>query len=189
MVKHKFVVDSRKDDKPGSTEKVDVDKVQTSMSEHTILSLNKDESNQDRMLVDKKLKPSVYGVTSTESEEDSKAIDKRLALSTAYLPSGQTDEFMKNKELDVPEKDQPLSFSRETRKFKNLSEFRKPRAKRRRILSSNVHSSCCSAKEATTKFPFSPVYKRTRSFQKKTLPISDLTVWQKSSMEGIGVGE
>ena len=66
----------------------------------------------------------------------------------------------------------------------NPNELSQPRTKRRRVLSSAVHGSCRTAKEMETKFPFTPVYKRTRSFHKKTLPTSSLTIQQKSSMLG-----
>ena len=187
MIKHQFVVDSGKEVEQGSAEKLDVDKVQASKSEHTILSLSDDESKEDRKLVDKKLQPSIYGVISSKPKEDVNAIDERLAPSKGHLPLGQSNEYMKNEDLDDAKKNQPLSFSREARKLKNLSEWRNPRGKRRRVLSSDVHNSC-TAKEAVTKFPFSPVYKRTRSFH-KTLPISNLTVQQKFSMKGNGVGK
>lgn len=132
-------------------------------------------------------------VVSKEPKEDSKPIDERLNPVIINSPVKQTkfkDKAMKSKNVDDIKRDQPLtSLSKDKmHKIKSTNELSQPRIKRRRVLSSAVHNNSCTTKELDTKFPFSPVYKRTRSFYKKTLPISNLTIQQKTSMQSSETG-
>ena len=120
-----------------------------------------------------------------ELKEDS---DKRLkpSIINSLLKQNQFNDKVKGEDMDEIKKKQSLSKNkigeiRNSNEMKNPNELSQPRTKRRRVLSSAVHNSCRTTKETD---PFSPVYKRTRSFHRKTLPISSLTIQQKSSTLG-----
>ena len=131
--------------------------------------------------MDRKEQPSLASgvVIANDAKENSKPSPKRLKSGIVYSPIKFKDKVLKNGDVS----DQPLScLSNKVNEIKNPHELSQPRTKRRRVLSSDADDSCLVAKESDIKFPFSPVYKRTRSFHKKNLPISGLTVQQKYSV-------
>ena len=125
-------------------------------------------------------------VISKKLKEDNKPTDKVLKPIIIKSPVKQRkfkNKIMKN---ERSKEDQSLSLSRNKLcEIKNPNELSQPRIKRRRVLSSAVHNSHsdCATKELDINFPFSPIYKRTRSFHKKTLPISNLAIQQKITMQ------
>jgi len=124
-------------------------------------------------------------VVSAERKEDSISIDKESKLTVHSSPLKQTkfeSEVMKTRDIGEIKKNQPLRYLSTNKVYetKSLHELSQPRIKRRRVLSKDIYH---TAKESD-KFPFSPIYKRTRSFHKKTLPVSSLTVHHKDSQQG-----
>ena len=145
----------------------DDDEVQVDGSEDTTLALDNN-------------------VVLSKPKEDSKVVDKRLKPSVVSSPLKQPEvKVIEDEDVDDIKKSQLLSCVSE---IKAPNELSQPRIKRRRLLSSAVHNRHHTAKEPGVKFPFSPVYKRTRSFHKKTLPTSSLTIQQKSSVQSSGKG-
>ena len=125
-------------------------------------------------------------VVSKKLKEDNKPTDKVLNPTIIKSPVKQKkfrNKIMKN---ERSKEDQSLSLSRNKLcEIKNPNELSQPRIKRRRVLSSTVNNnrSDCATKELDINFPFSPIYKRTRSFHKKTLPISNLAIQQKTTVQ------
>lgn len=122
-----------------------------------------------------------------ELKEDSERL-KPMMINSPLKQSNCNNKVTKGEDRD--EKKQSYTCLNKSKKSEitNPNELSQPRTKRRRVLSSAVHNGCHTAKETDTKFPFSPIYKRTRSFHKKTLPNNGLTIQQKSSMPGIEKG-
>ena len=114
-----------------------------------------------------------------ELKEDSERL-KPMVINSPLRQSNFNNKVMKDEDRDGKKKS--FTCLNKSKKITNPNELSQPRTKRRRVLSSAVHDGCRTAKETDTKSPFSPVYKRTRSFHKKTLPISGLTIQQKSSV-------
>ena len=124
-------------------------------------------------------------IISTEVKEDSKSIDSRSKSATINSPLKQIkNAIVEGENMDEVKKNQPLSCLNNNKiicETKNQHELSQPRIKRRRTLHSGVHNKGI-AKESDIMFPFSPVYKRTRSFHKNT-SVSNLTVYQKNSVK------
>lgn len=162
-----FVIDSGQSVKQESTTctKVDDDGIQTlqvDRKEHISLSPNR--------VILQKLK------------EDNKPTDKVLNPTTINSSVKQRKLQKKVIKSERSKEDHPLR--NRLCEIKTTDELSQPKIKRRRVLSSAVHSSHdnCTTKEFDFKFPFSPIYKRTRSFHKKTLPFSNLAIQQNSLM-------
>ena len=122
-------------------------------------------------------------VISLKLKEDYKSTEKVLNPTTINSPVKQRK--FKNKVMKIERSKEDHPLRNRLCEIKTPNELSQPKIKRRRVLSSAVHSSHnnCATKELDFKSPFSPVYKRTRSFHKKTLPISNLAIQQKSSMQ------
>lgn len=116
-------------------------------------------------------------VVSNEANENILPTDNRLKSTIINSPLKQT-KFMDDVMKDGSNSDQSLTCL--TNKIKNPPDLNQPRRKRRRVLSSDIYK---TLKEPDAKFPFSPIYKRTRSFHKKLLPTSSLAIRQKSSVQ------
>lgn len=159
--------DSQPSVKQENIKKVDDGVQQVHRTEHTVL------------------KPNIAVLK--ETKEDRTPIDRRLNPAIINSPVKQTklkDKVRKSKGMDEAERDQLLSsLNKKTHEIRNPNELSQPRIKRRRVLSNAVHNSC-TAQQLDANFPFSPIYKRTRSFHKKALPISNLTIQQKCSRQG-----
>lgn len=124
-------------------------------------------------------------IVSSNKLKDSKLTDKRLRpdINSSIKQNKFKDRVVKSECMDAIKRDQSITTSNKNETGEIiLDELSQPKIKRRRVLSSTVHNSW-STKESDTKFPFSPIYKRTRSFHKKSLPISKLIVQQKNSSE------
>lgn len=127
-------------------------------------------------------------IVSTEKKEDSISIDKESKAAGFSSPLKRTkfkSKITKGRNMDEIKRNQPLSCLSTNKVYetKNPHELSQPRIKRRRVLSSDIHNSCHTAKKSD-KFPFSPIYKRTRSFHKKAFPVSGLTVQHKDPQQG-----
>ena len=160
-----FILDSGIEVKQENVRKAYDGRVQVHRSKHTVLTPDNVALNELKEDSDEKLKPSI--------------------INSPLKQNKFNDKVMKGKDKD--EKNQSLSKCKKS-EIKNPNELSQPRTKRRRLLSSAAHNSC-AAKETDTRFPFSPVYKKTRSFHMKTLPTSSLTIQQKSSMLGSEKGK